>query len=112
MTPRARLAVGLLGLGLLLAGVALLDPRREDLALPAALLAVAGALVGRAEPSAPARGLALALALSWSAGAWLQPVFRSDAPEFFVYLPSLAFDHDLDFGNDWLELAKSETAPA
>ncbi len=57
------------------------------------------------------RGLALALALAWSAGAWLQPVFRSDAPEFFVYLPSLAFDHDLDFSNDWIALGYDQPPP-
>ncbi len=105
MSARGHAPLALLGFGLLLAGVALLDPRREGLELAGGLLALAGFLLGRvAAPASFARGLTLALALSWAGAAWLQPVFRSDAPEFFVYLPSLAFDHDLDFTNDWLEL--------
>lgn len=111
MTRRGRAGAALLGLGLALSAVALLDPRREGLWLPATLLALAGFLAAREAARAHARALALALALAWSAGAWVQPVFRSDAPEFFVYLPSLAFDHDLDFSNDWLALGYDHPPP-
>lgn len=111
MSTRGRVGATLLGLGLLLAALALLDPRRAGLALPGALLALAGfrLLPDSARPFL--RGTGLALALAWAASAWLQPVFRSDAPEYFVYLPSLTFDRDLDFSNDWLALGY-EQAPA
>lgn len=111
MTGRGRAGAALLGLGLALSAVALVDPRRDGLWLPATLLAAAGFLLGRGASRATARGLALALALAWSAGAWLQPVFRSDAPEFFVYLPSLVFDRDLDFANDWIGLGYDHPPP-
>src|SRR5262245_20333019 len=29
-----------------------------------------------------------------------RPILRSDAAFYFAFLPSLLFDHDLDFGND------------
>ena len=38
------------------------------------------------------------------------PEFRADTGSYFVYLRSLAFDHDLDFANDWTLLRQPPAA--
>src|SRR5207244_529697 len=32
-----------------------------------------------------------------------EPGFGADSPSYFVYLRSAAFDHDLDFANEWAQ---------
>ena len=42
------------------------------------------------------------LATGYGVGAWVGPdLFRADAPRYYCYLRSLAFDHDIDFANEW-----------
>ncbi len=106
--PRTWFARVLLGSGLLLAAVALLDPLRPGLAWWGAALAIVGLwLSARGDV---ARGLC-ALALAWAVGALVRPEFRADAFEFFVYLPSLAFDGDLDLHDDWLQMGFDDSPP-
>ncbi len=105
---RRRASIALLALGAGFSALALLDPLRPAGIALGPLLALAGLLL--ALRSRAARG-ACALALAWACGAALQPEFRADAFEFFVYLPSLAFDHDLDLRDDWLEMGFDEAPP-
>ncbi len=94
----------LIGLGLSWAVVCVLDP-----ALPGGmggpLLAAAGFLLERRrrDPAALFRpGLGVALALALGMAAWAEPpLHRADFPTYFSFLRSLAFDHDLDFANEW-----------
>lgn len=111
---RARITVVLLALGVLVSAVALLDPLRPAAVFWGPLAAGVGwALLprGAAARAATASRFAFALALAWSAGALTAPEFRADAPEFFVYLPSLGFDHDLSLHDDWLEMGFDESPP-
>jgi hypothetical protein len=100
VTPlRRRAGIALIVLGLVASAVALLDPARPAGILAGPLLAGLGlALAGRP------RGrlvLAAALAVSFSMAAAVGPEFRGDSPSYFAYLRSAAFDHDLDFANEW-----------
>jgi hypothetical protein len=83
--------------GLLLSGVGLLDPRFGPGLWLGPIFGGLGLLVrpGRA------RRLAAALSLAFALGGFAKPEFRADAGSYFVHLRSLAFDHDLDFANDW-----------
>lgn len=111
---RVVVPIGLLASGLLLSAVALLDPLRPAGILLGPLVAASGLVFGArfSRPRARAAAkLACALALSWSAGALARPEFRADAFEFFVYLPSLAFDHDLSLHDDWLQMGFDESPP-
>jgi hypothetical protein len=77
-----RVPAPLLGPALALAGLVLARRRgdRRPAALVLAILACVYALAGRAEPD-----------------------FAADSPSYFVYLRSAAFDHDLDFANEWAQ---------
>ena len=49
------------------------------------------------------------LAAGYGAGAWVEPdLLRADAPAYYCYLRSLAFDHDIDFANEWDHWGYSE----
>lgn len=110
-TPRDVAAVALLAAGAILAAVALLDPLRPaGIVFGPLVAALALTLSARARAARAAR-LAFALALSWSAGALARPEFRADAPEFFVYLPSLIFDRDLSLHDDWLQMGFDDSPP-
>lgn len=112
---RGRIADGLLAVGLGAAAVALLDPLRPAGVWLGPLAAGLGWGLGvgaRAAHRAVWARCGAVLALAFAAGAWVVPEFGADAPEFFVYLPSLAFDHDLSLRDDWLEMGYDETPPA
>jgi hypothetical protein len=100
----------LLAAALLVSAWTLLDARRaQGLWLGPAL-----ALLGWVSTPRPRRarvGLAALLAGAWGLGAAVGPEFRADAPEFFVYLPSLIFDRDLDLHDDWLQMGFDEGPP-
>src|SRR5688572_19350361 len=84
-----------------MAAVAVLDPQRARVAVPAlAVAAVAAALSPRGRWRTAIR-CAAALAAAWAVAACVGPEFRGDAGSYFVYLRSAAFDRDLDFTNDW-----------
>jgi hypothetical protein len=94
-----RVAAVLLGSGLILAALAVLDPRWR---LGAALgpLLVAGAAVPRRWRRA-VTGPALILAFAFGAAAVVEPEFRADSVSYYAYLRSAVFDRDLDFANEW-----------
>ena len=53
--------------------------------------------------------VAVVLATGYGAGAWAEPyLLRADAPTYYSYLRSLAFDHDIDFANEWDHWGYSE----
>ena len=53
--------------------------------------------------------VAVVLAAGYGAGAWVEPdLLRADAPAYYCYLRSLAFDHDIDFANEWDHWGYSE----
>ena len=98
-------------IGLLLSGIGLLEPAARLGLWLGPVVAGLGLLVRRGRAQRLAATLALAIALCGFTG----PEFRADAGSYFVYLRSLAFDHDLDFANDWALLghplsASSRTA--
>jgi hypothetical protein len=101
--------------GVFVSAAALLDPRRPAGIWLGPLVAGAGLALGagaRSARSLAAARFAFALALGFAAGALAAPEFRADAPEFFVYLPSLVFDHDLSLHDDWLEMGFEGSPPA
>lgn len=103
---RGRAAAAAVVCAAALAAVAVLDPLRGAAALPALGLA---ALAPPVAPRGRARtriGATAALAFCWALAARLGPEFRGDAGSYFVYLRSAAFDHDLDFTNDWQGLER------
>lgn len=83
--------------GLVVSGFALLDPGLRPGLWLGPVLAGLGLFVRRGRSRRLAAGLAVAFAICGFA----RPEFRADAGSYFVYLRSLAFDHDLDFANDW-----------
>ncbi|HVQ31500.1 MAG TPA: glycosyltransferase family 39 protein [Vicinamibacteria bacterium] len=83
--------------GLVLSGLGLLDPRLRLLLWLGPALAGLGLFVRQSRSRRLCAGLSLAFALC----GWSGPEFRADAGSYLVYLRSLAFDHDLDFANDW-----------
>ncbi len=101
---------GALASALLVSAWSLLDARHTLGIWLGPLLALLGWL-GASRPRRSGLGLAAALAMAWSLGAAVGPEFRADAPEFFVYLPSLVFDHDLDLRDDWLQMGFDEGPP-
>ena len=97
--------------GLVLSGLGLLDPRLRLLLWLGPLLAGLGLFVRQGRGQRLCAGLSVAFALCGFTG----PEFRADSGSYFVYLRSLAFDHDLHFANDWTllgypPLASSRTA--
>ena len=83
--------------GLLVSGLALLDPGLRLGLWLGPILAGLGLFVRRGR----GRRLAAILAVAFALCGFARPEFRADAGSYFVYLRSLAFDHDLDFANDW-----------
>lgn len=107
-----RLAWAILVLGVAWSALALIDPLRPSGLLGGPLLAALGLFgLRRTGDSTRTAHVLLALALAYGLSGWLRPVFRSDAPEFFVYLPSLLGDSDLDFTNNWLALGYDQAPP-
>ena len=93
--------------GLLVSGLALLDPGLRLGLWVGPILCGVGLLV-----RAGARRLAFALSLAFALAGFARPEFRADAGSYFVHLRSLAFDHDLDFANDWILLGHPPKAGA
>jgi hypothetical protein len=112
-TLRGALAAALAAGALTASALAVLDPARRAGALAGLVLAVAGAVVTPPGRARHATWLACALACVWATVARVGPEFRGDAGSYFVYLRSAAFDHDLDFRNDWegLELPVPAALP-
>lgn len=83
--------------------LAFLDPRVGTGATVAVGVLVGGALLVSAWRRFSSRWATalLAFAVLASLARFVEPVFRGDAPSYYVYLRSLAFDHDLDFTNEW-----------
>jgi hypothetical protein len=103
----------LVGLGLLLATVSALDPYRTSGRLLGPLLAALGLAAARLRDGRGRRGflVAASLAVVLSVAAAGRPQFRrADFPQYFCYLRSLAFDHDLDFANEWARWGYREEA--
>jgi hypothetical protein len=110
-TVRRRLPDLLVAVGLLVAAGGLLDPSKKA----ALFLGPAGALFGwllgqKIGEPAGRRALAAVLAGSFAISGLAGPEMRGDTGSYFVYLRSLAFDHDLDFTNDWELLGHPEMA--
>src|SRR5687767_3716815 len=91
-----RATTGVAALGVALAALALLDPPREILALPGVACAAAAAWFGGRRLAVP-----LVLCLAYALAAACQPEFRADSANYFVYLRSAAFDHDLELDNEY-----------
>jgi hypothetical protein len=93
----------LAALGLFVALVSALDPARTGgIAWGALLCGVALVLRRRREEPTKPFVFALVLTAAFGIGAWAHPEFkRGDFRSYFAYLHSAAFDHDLDFANDF-----------
>ena len=94
--------------GTVYAALGVLDPR-----LPVPLLGPALAIVGlvrarRRGDRHPAALVLTLLACVYALAGWTEPDFAADSPSYFVYLRSAAFDHDLDFANEWAEWGYAE----
>ncbi len=124
MDPKARIAGSrlwssapalLTTAGLLWALVAALDPARPSGAI-GGVLCCAAALALQRRRGGSLRPFVLTAILSAALGiaVWVHPDFkRGDFRPYFAYLRSAAFDHDLDFANDfegWGLQPKSLTA--
>lgn len=106
--PRAA-PESMLVVGLLWAGVALLDPARPWGGLLGPLLAVGGTVL-RTRRGQPAGIWLLVAALATTAGiaSGTKPEFRADSAEYFALLRSLAFDGDISIANEWKALTGEE----
>jgi hypothetical protein len=84
-----------------LAMLGLIDPALRTVGFGAFAIAAVCAAAARRRGAGP---LVVVLALA-SAGfvvaAAVHPEFRADTRHYYVYLRSIAFDHDLDFTNEW-----------
>jgi hypothetical protein len=95
--------VALVAAGLLWSLAAALDPAIRAGQLAGPLLTLLGCLAegwwsGRWRRWA----VPVVLAAGFGAGAWAEPdLLRADVPVYYCYVRSLAFDHDLDFANEW-----------
>lgn len=67
----------------------------------AALLLVAATWIAASRPRPEWLGFACALALAWTIAGLSAPEFRSDSGAYFSHLRSAAFDHDLDYDDEW-----------
>ena len=92
-------AVTLSGAALALLG--LLDPALFLVGLAGAALSVAAAVRARRAGAGHLPAVAAVLAAGFVTAAAAGPEFRADVPTHYAYLRSLAFDHDLDFANEW-----------
>lgn len=102
-----RAADGLLWLGVLWSGLALLDPLRSSGRWAGPLLAAVGWVLARPRTT-PRTLLPLALACAYAMGAIVGPELRADGASYFAYLRSIAFDGDLDFANERAEWGLGE----
>ncbi len=92
----------LLGTPVALAFVSLIDPRAFGLGALGLVLALftLGREMGGGRP-ATTPALALLLASFFVITAWSEPRWCCDATPYYMYLRSVAFDHDFDFKNEW-----------
>src|SRR5438105_15472015 len=93
----SRVVVALAAAGAALALLGLLDPVLRGPGLVGCALACAAAAVARRHGEAAWPVLLATAAVGFVVAAALRPEFRADAPGYYVYLRSLALDHDLDF---------------
>jgi hypothetical protein len=94
--------------GAVYAALGVLDPR-----LPLPLLGPALAILGlvlarRRGDRRPAALVLTVLTCVYALAGRTEPDFAADSPSYFVYLRSAAFDHDLDFANEWAEWGYEE----
>jgi hypothetical protein len=108
---KAHTPVALVALGLAWSVVALLDPARPSGRIWGVVLAVGGFAASRWAGRRPRLLVpACCLTLMFSIAAVAQPEdLRADAPSYYAYLRSAAFDHDLDFANEWREWGFAES---
>jgi len=100
---RPRLPEMLAGAGLVWVLVATLDPARPSGALGGPALCLVALLLRqrRGEPTRPFLFIAT-LSAALAVGVFVHPEFRrGDFRSYYVYLRSAAFDHDLDFTNEY-----------
>jgi hypothetical protein len=72
-------------------------------------LAIVGlVLARRGGDRHPAALVLTLLACVYALAGRTEPDFGADSPSYFVYLRSAAFDHDLDFANEWAEWGYEE----
>ena len=95
----------LLGSGVLWAALALLDPFQPAGRFLGPLLALA-AVIWESRRRRPPAAMIVGTVLAWAFGlaAWSGPEFRADSASYYYYLRSVAFDRDLDFGNEAVEM--------
>lgn len=94
----------LVGIGLLSAALAVLEPPRRGTVGAAVALAglLLGALRGRVRPGIV---VACVLAGAFAVATWAEPEMdRADSLSYYVYLRSATFDRDLDFTNEYERL--------
>jgi len=87
--------------GAALAMIGLMDPALLAAGLAGSVLAVAAAVWGRRDGAGHFPVLVAVASVAFSIAALAGPEFRGDVPTHYAYLRSLAFDHDLDFANEW-----------
>lgn len=90
-------------LGFLWATVAALDPQQPSGTIGGPLLALLACLVEKRSSGHWRRwALPLVLTVSFALGARAEPdLYRADVCVYYSYLRSLAFDHDLEFSNEY-----------
>ena len=101
-----RASAWLAPVGLLLSALGLLDPGLRPGLWLGPVLAGLGLFIRQGR----GRRLAVALSMAFALCGVTGPEFRADTGSYFVYLRSLAFDHDLDFANDWTLLRQPPAA--
>jgi hypothetical protein len=87
--------------GAALAMIGLMDPALIAVSLAGSVLAVGAAVWGRRNGAGHFPVLVAVASVAFSIAALAGPEFRGDVPTHYAYLRSLAFDHDLDFANEW-----------
>lgn len=112
MKIREALCPLLASVGLLWAGVSILDPLRPLGSILGPLLVLV-ALAFRLARKRASRfyAFAAALALAWGIAAGILIEFRADSSSYFAYLRSASFDLDLDFRNEW-QAFRGENQPS
>ena len=87
--------------GAALAMIGLMDPALRAAGLAGSVLSVGAAVRGRRGGAGHFRALVALASVGFVIAAFVGPEFRADVPTHYAYLRSLAFDHDLDFANEW-----------
>lgn len=112
MTLAARWPGPLVLAGFAFSAFGLLDPRFPAATVAGPAMALVGLILGRRPGTRGTAAWALtALACVYAAVAWTGPDFNADSPDYYVYLRSAAFDHDLDFANEWRVWGYREEPP-